>query len=120
MISPRWCKVLRDLSVNKTRTILVVLSIAVGVFAVGVVVGPQVILSHDIAASYAAGHPASAILYPFDNDLAQTVRRMDSVSDVEGRRTVNVRLKVGADAWRNFRPCCTPAATYSSNPRSVI
>jgi putative ABC transport system permease protein len=31
MLRPRWRKVLRDLWSNKTRTLLVVLSIAVGV-----------------------------------------------------------------------------------------
>ena len=110
MVSARWRKVLRDLSVNKTRTILVVLSIAVGVFAVGVVIGSQIILSHDIAASYAAGNPASAVLYtePFDDDLVQSVRRMNSVSDVEGRRTVNVRLKVGTNSWRDLQLTAIP------------
>jgi putative ABC transport system permease protein len=34
-----WCKVWRDLWLNKARTALVVLSIAVGVFAIGVTVG---------------------------------------------------------------------------------
>ena len=37
MLTPRWRKVLRDLSANRTRTILVIVSIAVGVFAVGTV-----------------------------------------------------------------------------------
>ena len=37
MLNPRWRKVLRDLWGNKTRTALVVLSIAVGVFAVGMI-----------------------------------------------------------------------------------
>ena len=35
MFSPRWRKVMRDLWLNKTRTALVVFSIAVGAFAVG-------------------------------------------------------------------------------------
>jgi len=35
MLSPRWRKVLRDLWGNKFRTLLVVLSTAVGVFALG-------------------------------------------------------------------------------------
>ena len=51
MVSPRWHKVLRDLWGNKARTVLVVLSIAVGVFAVG------------MTASYLATTPSSAILY---------------------------------------------------------
>ena len=48
MLSPRWRKVLRDLWSNKTRTILVVLSIAVGVFAVGMISGSRGILRRDI------------------------------------------------------------------------
>ena len=41
MFSPRWRKVLRDLWGNRRRTLLVVLSIAVGVFAVGTVAHMQ-------------------------------------------------------------------------------
>ena len=37
MLSPRWQKVFRDLWSNKTRTILVLLSIAIGVAAIGMV-----------------------------------------------------------------------------------
>ncbi|NIQ97821.1 MAG: hypothetical protein GWN87_29405, partial [Desulfuromonadales bacterium] len=36
-IRPRWRKVLADLWDNKMRTVLVVASIAVGVFAIGLV-----------------------------------------------------------------------------------
>jgi len=70
MISPRWRKVLRDLWHNKTRTVIVVLSIAVGVFAVGMIVSTQIMLSNDLAVSYTATDPASAELYPaaFDDD----------------------------------------------------
>ena len=45
---PRWRKVLSDLIDNKARTLLVVLSIAVGVFAIGVIAGAYVIISEDI------------------------------------------------------------------------
>jgi len=38
MLSPRWRKVLRDLSHHKTRTLLVVLSIAIGVFRVNLTI----------------------------------------------------------------------------------
>ena len=41
MLSPRWHKVLSDLWGNKTRTVLVVLSIAVGVFALGMIISAQ-------------------------------------------------------------------------------
>ena len=58
-IKPRWSKVLADLWDNKTRTLLVVLSIAVGVFAVGTIVNAFNILNTDIDASYAAVNPAN-------------------------------------------------------------
>ena len=44
MSAPRWVKVARDLTSHKVRTALVVLSIAVGVFAVAVVMGGRGVL----------------------------------------------------------------------------
>jgi putative ABC transport system permease protein len=100
MLRPRWRKVLRDLWYQKARTLIVVLSIAVGVFAVGLIVSSQIMLSEDLSAAYAATHPASAILYTdaFDQELVEVVRRVDGVRDAEGRRNVTVRLKVSSGA----------------------
>src|SRR3954451_4664844 len=95
-ISPRWRKVLRDLGSNKARTALVVLSIAVGVFAVGTVTSTRTILAHDLRLAYGATNPASATLVtsvPFGDDLVRTARRVDGVADAEGVRRANVRVK---------------------------
>jgi putative ABC transport system permease protein len=99
VISPRWRKVLRDLWGNKTRTVLVVLSITVGVFAVGMTTSSRVVLSREMTASYLATTPSSAILYtePFDDDLVEAVRGMREVGEAEGRRSVTVRVQVGPD-----------------------
>src|SRR5512135_3416763 len=105
MISPRWRKVLRDLWHHKTRTAIVVLSIAVGVFAVGMIVSSQIMITEDMALRYMAANPASAYLYPdrFDDDLVQTVRHMDGIREAEGRiEGLNLRLKVGPDEWRTL------------------
>ena len=40
LLPPRWIKVPRDLWSHKMRSLLVVLSIAVGVFAIGTIAGP--------------------------------------------------------------------------------
>ena len=58
-LRPRWRKVWRDLWLNKNRTIVVMLSIAVGVFAVGTIASSQVILSRDLQATYLASNPAT-------------------------------------------------------------
>ena len=104
MLNPRWRKVLRDLWGNKARTVLVVLSIAVGVFAVGMTTSSRVVLSREMTASYLATTPSSAILYtaPFDEDLVQAVRGMREVGEAEGRRSVTVRVQVGPDEWHNL------------------
>ena len=110
MLSPRWRKVLRDLWSNKTRTILVVLSIAVGVFAVGMIAGSRVILLRDVAAAYADSRPYNATLYTswFDDDLVQVVRHMPEVQEVEGRHTIGARLKIGPDEWRPIQLIAVP------------
>ena len=89
MLAPRWRKVLRDLWSQKAHTVLVVLSIAAGVFAVGMIAGTRVILSREIATSWLAVRPASATLYAatFDEDLLWTVRRMPEVADAGIRVT---------------------------------
>jgi putative ABC transport system permease protein len=105
MVSPRWRKLLRDLSNNKLRTSLVVLSIAVGVFAVGMIAGTQVILTRDLRANYLAINPPAAILgvANFDDDLVQTIRRMPQIDEAEGRAGISVRLSVGQDVWRTLQ-----------------
>lgn len=112
MFSPRWRKVLRDIWGNKRRTFLVVLSIAVGVFAVGTVAQMQVIVSKDMVESYEAANPASATIYtdqPFDDDLVEVVRRMPEVAEAEGRRSIIVRFQHPQDdTWYPLRLYAVP------------
>jgi putative ABC transport system permease protein len=110
MLSPRWRKVLRDLWSNKTRTLLVVLSIAVGVFAIGMVSGSRVILIRDLTASWMSANPSSATLTAeaFDDELVQVARRMPGVGAAEARRTIGARVKVGPDEWKTIRLFAIP------------
>ena len=105
-MSPRWRKVARDLWGNKTRTTLVVLSIAVGVFAVGMITASRVILTRGLADDYAASRPSSATIYtndPFDDDLVDAVRQTRGVEEAEGRHSFSVRVRVGAETWRELQ-----------------
>src|SRR6266508_4609430 len=110
MLSPRWRKLLHDLWSNKTRTILVVLSIAVGVFAVGMIAGSRVMLQRDLAAAYTDSRPYNATLFTswFDDDLVQVVRHMPGVQEAEGRHTIGARLKIGSDEWRPIQLIAVP------------
>jgi putative ABC transport system permease protein len=104
MISPRWRKVWRDLWLNKSRTFIVVLSIAVGVFAVGTIATSQIILSRDLSRSYQATNPANATILTFDNfgdDVVEAIKNMREIDQAEPRRRVSLRVKTGED-WRNL------------------
>jgi putative ABC transport system permease protein len=94
VVRPRWSKVLADLWDNKTRTLLVVASIAVGVFAIGTIANAYAILSEDIDASYAAVNPANVTIVtePFDDAFVESVRRMPGVADAEGRHQFSVSV----------------------------
>src|SRR5919199_3812705 len=105
-LAPRWRKVLRDLGSNKARTALVVLSIAVGVFAVGAITMTRLILTHDMNAAYMASHPQAAVLStdkPFGDDLVRLARRVDGVAEAEGVVENSVRVKIGAGESRQLR-----------------
>jgi len=99
---PRWRKVFSDLVDSKLRTALVVFSIAVGVFSIGVISGAYVIISNDMSASYAANKPANIELRmaDFDQDTLTTVRNARGIANAEGRRVFNVRVRTAnSDVW---------------------
>ncbi|MBC7876995.1 MAG: ABC transporter permease [Anaerolineales bacterium] len=99
---PRWRKVLHDLWDNKARTLLVVFSIAVGVFSIGVIAGAYEIISNDMSVSYAANIPANIELRmdDFDDNVLSSIRNSNGILDAEGRRVVNFRVRTAdSDQW---------------------
>ncbi|MBN1976513.1 MAG: FtsX-like permease family protein [Anaerolineae bacterium] len=99
-----WHKVWRDLTRNKARTALVVLSTAVGVFALGLVFGLYGVLRARIMGSYQASIPAHVVLWggPFDRDAVEAVGRERDVAAVEGELGGSFRWKLaGEDEWRS-------------------
>jgi putative ABC transport system permease protein len=103
---PRWRKVFSDLFDNKLRTVLVVFSIAVGVFSIGVISGAYVIIGNDMSASYSANNPMNVELRmdkPFTSDLVTTVKDMRGVAEAEGRRIFAMRVRVpGSQQWTSL------------------
>ena len=104
LLKPRWSKVLTDLWEDKTRTSLVVASIAVGVFAIGMIITAFVILKADINHSYASVNPPNIQIQtePFDDDLVQVIERIPGVEEVDGRRTIQIRARKGDENWQGL------------------
>jgi putative ABC transport system permease protein len=93
-MNARWRKVLVDLWSNKTRSLLVILSIAVGVLAVGVVASSYAIVKRDMAADYEAVNPHTTRIFcdEFGDDLVTELAAVPGVATIEGRSYITVRI----------------------------
>lgn len=93
-MNTRWKKVWADFWSNKTRTILTILTIAVGVFAVGIVNNIGLLMSRDMDTDYLSANPPEAHIYasPLDDDLVKMASRVPGVKAVEGRTETSVQL----------------------------
>jgi putative ABC transport system permease protein len=82
---------------NRTRTLIVALAIAVGVYAVGVVLNTREMVVREYELDQDGALIASAIIhtYPFDDELAQRVAEMPGVAAAEGRRVVRTQVDSG-------------------------
>ena len=109
MRSVRWRKVIRDLGTHKLRTALVVLSIAVGVFAVGTIAGSDALLQVNLARGLRrleAGQRASS-----------SRSRSTPTSSIASAATRASPMPRAAGASRSaWSPARTPTASSSSPP----
>lgn len=90
-------KTWRDFVANRSRTILAILSIAVGIFAISTVVRTNAILMRELQQSYLEIQPASArlALSPFTEDFVRSVERIDGVARAEGYTDLAAHVVVG-------------------------
>jgi putative ABC transport system permease protein len=105
VLKPRWTKVFSDLWDDKTRTTLVVASIAVGVFAVGMIITALMILREDNNISYASANPANIEIWtdPFRGDLVRVIEKVPDIDEVEGRHIVSIRARRGDENWQGLK-----------------
>ncbi|HEV8240539.1 MAG TPA: ABC transporter permease [Thermoanaerobaculia bacterium] len=100
-LPPRWRKVGRDLWLHKSRTLLVVAAIVVGIVGSGAVLDSWWLLRGVTREQYRASNPANATLRVdgIDGALLARVRRLPMVRQVQARRTVAASAAVEG-AWR--------------------
>jgi putative ABC transport system permease protein len=98
MLRTRWQKVLIDLWKNRAQTLIVALAIAVGVYAVGVVLNTREMVVREYRSDQDGALIASAIIhtYPFDDDLAERIAEIPGVAAAEGRSVVRTRVRSDA------------------------
>lgn len=99
-----WHKIWFDIWHNKTRTLLAVLSIAAGVFAVGSIFGMSEMLLTNMDSSHHAVLPTHinvGLETLVDRDTLLNLRDVPGVEDVEPYNSANVLYKLHPeDEWR--------------------
>jgi hypothetical protein len=85
--------------------VLIVLSMAVGLFAVGIILSSRTILSDGLATSFAAINPSSGTVRTselFDENFLASVRAMPHVQEADARRSVGARVEAEPGKWKNI------------------
>jgi putative ABC transport system permease protein len=114
MFSAQFSKVLNDVWGNKTRTFLIVLSIAVGLLALGTVLNGGTLISEGTAQSYAAIHYANGLLVTgqsLDNNSIRAFANIEGIGEVDGRRELDVRAISAANTYTNIQVFSVPDYT---------
>jgi putative ABC transport system permease protein len=104
MMTAPWCKAVRDVWRERTRAVLVMLAIAVGITAFLAVLSSYGVLRRELNRGYLATNPASAVLTTdaIDDRLLAMVRGRADVAEVDARRVVTARIKTPAGEWRRI------------------
>jgi putative ABC transport system permease protein len=96
-MKPRYMKVIRDLTSNYSKNLMLVLAIAVGVFGIGSILGAYKVINREMATNYLSTNPASATIEfegTISNDLLDSVKSFPGIKKAERRATITARMKV--------------------------
>lgn len=97
MIPATLKKILADLWVNKARSALVALSIAVGAFAVGNIISAMIIVKDDMMADYLSINPHTARIYTseFNDSLLEALNGLPEIESLDA--SYNIWLNIAAN-----------------------
>jgi putative ABC transport system permease protein len=93
-MSSRWKKVWADFWGNKSRTILTIMTIMVGTFAVGFNSNVNLFMTESMDSDYLSASPSEAEVYayPLNDDMVKLAREVPGVDAVEGVSSTSAKL----------------------------
>ncbi len=101
MLDPRWRKVLRDVWLHRSRSLLVVSAVAVGLIGAGAILNTWALVQRATVLGYHSSLPVSATLTVnrIDPALIEQVRALPEIAAVRARRSVTAAVQTNA-AWQ--------------------
>jgi len=94
-------KVVRDLTSDYSKNLMLILSIGIGIFGIGAILGGYSVIKREMTQNYVSTVPASATIemeQHISTALLDSVKRFSGVKEAERHATMVVRMKVG-DKW---------------------
>lgn len=90
---------------NKIRTLLVILAIAIGLLAFGMIAGAASTLNRELPISYRAVNPAHITLHTsaVDESHLDAMRRLSNVRYAEGRHNTMLRYRKATGEWGDIQ-----------------
>jgi putative ABC transport system permease protein len=98
---PRWKKIFSDLLEHPVRSLLVIASITIGLFAIGMIITIYVALKADMPASISMANQANVQIKSdgFDQDFVDHIEKMPNVQSAFGEWAGSLRIATGDDEW---------------------
>jgi putative ABC transport system permease protein len=108
---PRFHKLFSDLWSNRTRSLLVVASITVGLVALGIIAIMYAVTSADMRLGFLEAQPANVQIQggPFNQDVIRHVGRLPGVAQVEATQVFTLRLQTSPGEWAPVQVRIFPA-----------
>ncbi|OQP66331.1 hypothetical protein A3860_12570 [Niastella vici] len=97
----RYRKVVRDLTHDYSKNLLLVLAITIGIWGIGSILGGYGVIKREMRDNYMGTVPASATIELEDSisvSLIDSVKQLPGIKEAERHATVLARMKVG-DRW---------------------
>lgn len=103
-MSPRFRKMVGDITEQPARALLVILAIALGAAVLTVALGARSVLLREIPASFNTANPPAAVLWldNVDEQLLAEVRGLPGVAQADARRLIRARVEVAPGDWRTL------------------
>jgi putative ABC transport system permease protein len=104
-MSPRWKKVWADFWQHKTRSVLIILTIAVGVFAVGFVDMTGAVMMEDMDLDFNSSNPSEALIYayPLQPAYLDRLERLAGVGELQLSSQIVARLLQQGDQYTTIQ-----------------
>ena len=104
MIGSRWKKVWADFWSNRGRTLLTIVTIAVGAFAVGFNSNLGLYMNESMDVDYLSSNPSEAEVYayPLNDDMVKKAKEIPGVDTAEGYSNTNARILLEDGSYANI------------------